>query len=56
MDLTSDNLMRHLEGVVDQGRRETAEMKIRLEKELEDLQRREKFDARELIDLDAKCN
>ena len=31
-------------------------MKIRLEKELEDLLKREKNDARELQDLENKCN
>jgi len=31
-------------------------MKVRLEKELEELQRREKNDSRELNELDRKCN
>lgn len=32
MDMTSENLIRHLENVLDQSRKETAETKMRLEK------------------------
>lgn len=49
-------MVRHLEDILDQNRKDTAELKIRLEKELEDLIKREKMDARELQDLENKCN
>jgi hypothetical protein len=39
-DLSKENVIKHLEDILDQNRRDTAEMKIRLEKELEDLLRR----------------
>ena len=48
--------MRHLEELLDQNRKDTTEVKIRLEKELEELLKREKNDARELQDLENKCN
>ena len=39
-DLSKENVVRHLEEILDQNRKDTAEMKIRLEKELEDLLKR----------------
>jgi hypothetical protein len=33
-DLSKENVVRHLEEIVDQNRKDTTEMKIRLEKEL----------------------
>ena len=50
-DLSKENVVRHLEEILDQNRKDTTEMKIRLEKELEDLLKRQKNDARELQDL-----
>jgi exonuclease VII large subunit len=55
-DLSKENVVRHLEEILDQNRKDTAEMKIRLERELEDLIKREKNDARELQELENKCN
>lgn len=55
-DLSKENVVRHLEEILDQNRRDTAEMKVRLEKELEELLKREKGDARDLQDLENKCN
>ena len=55
-DLSKENVIKHLEDLLDQNRKDTAEMKVRLEKELEELQRREKNDSRELNELDRKCN
>jgi hypothetical protein len=39
-DLSKENVVRHLEEILDQNRKDTTEMKIRLEKELEDLLKR----------------
>jgi hypothetical protein len=39
-DLSKENVVRHLEEILDQNRKDTVEMKIRLEKELEDLLKR----------------
>lgn len=39
-DLSKENIIKHLEDILDQNRRDTAEIKIRLEKELEDLLKR----------------
>jgi hypothetical protein len=36
-DLSKENVVRHLEEILDQNRKDTAEIKIRLEKELEEL-------------------
>ena len=55
-ELSKENVIKHLEDLLDQNRKDTAEMKVRLEKELEELQRREKNDSRELNELDRKCN
>ena len=55
-ELSKENVVRHLEEILDQNRKDTAEMKIRLERELEDLLKREKTDARELQELENKCN
>lgn len=41
-----ENILRHMENILEQNRRETAEMKVRMERELEELIRREKADAR----------
>jgi hypothetical protein len=34
-DLSKENVIKHLEDLLDQNRKDTAEMKVRLEKELE---------------------
>ena len=34
-DLSRENVIKHLEDLLDQNRKDTAEMKVRLEKELE---------------------
>lgn len=41
-----ENMLRHMENILEQNRRDTAEMKVRMERELEELIRREKADAR----------
>ena len=45
-DLSKENVIRHLEGILDQNRKDTAEMKVRLENELAELMKREKLDAK----------
>ena len=41
-----ENILRHMENILEQNRRDTAEMKVRMERELEELMRREKTDSR----------
>lgn len=55
-DLSKQNVLKHLEDILDQNRKDTAEMKVRLENQLSELQRREKMDGSQLNDLDKKCN
>ena len=50
-DLSKENVLKHLVDILDQNRKDSAEMKVRLENELKDLQKREKLDVVEVNDL-----